>query len=58
MIRILKKLFRKGDAPKKDFSEFFCHASDKEKINLLEGVVKEANADQKRFISEIQQKKI
>ncbi|MBI2047638.1 MAG: hypothetical protein HYT27_00715 [Parcubacteria group bacterium] len=52
-MKFLVRLFGQKDLPEKDFSAFFNVAPKKEKLKLLERVVKEANEDQRRFMEEM-----
>lgn len=52
-MKILERIFRsRKKEPEKDFSVFFNSATQAEKINLLEKVVREANEDQRRLMEE------
>lgn len=50
----ISKIFRKKNDSKSDFSAFFTHASEGQKLKLLEKVVREANEDQRRLMQEAQ----
>ncbi|HLD63374.1 MAG TPA: hypothetical protein VI913_00585 [Candidatus Peribacteraceae bacterium] len=50
ILRALKRLFKREETPKTDFSEFFVSASTKEKEKLLRQVIKDANKDQRELI--------
>ena len=53
MIMKIKRFFsfNKTHEPTTDFSAFFHNASSAEKKKLLEGVVREANKDQRDLVS-------
>ncbi len=50
MIAKLKKLLKKDEKPRTDFSDFFYNASSAEKKKLLTEVIREANKDQRALI--------
>lgn len=48
--RLISKFFDKSEKPKNDFSDFFRHASTKEKKKLFKQVVSRANDDQRKLV--------
>jgi hypothetical protein len=52
MMMFIKKMFGANKAPERDFSSFFNNASEKDKMDLLGRVVREANNDQKKLMQD------